>query len=105
MLDTYNDFFFAKGLETEQRVTAAIHVDPTSTPRFYKARPLPYTLKSKVEKELERLEQQGVIEPIQFPDWAAPIVPVIKSDRSVPICEDYKVTINQAAKVDQYPIP
>ena len=86
-------------------VAAATHVDPTSTPRFHKARPLPYTLKTKVEKELERLEQQEVIEPIQFADWAAPIVPVIKSDESVRICGDYKVTIKQAAKVDQYPIP
>jgi hypothetical protein len=58
-----------------------------------------------VEKELERLEQQGVIEPIKFSDWAAPIVPVIKSDGSIRICGDYKVTVNQAAKVDHYPIP
>ena len=46
-----------------------------------------------------------MIEPIQFSDWAAPIVPVIKSDGSVRICGDYKVTVNQAAKVDHYPIP
>ena len=44
----------------------------------------------------------NVLEPVQFSDWAAPIVPVPKSDGSVRI---YKVTINRAAKVDQYPIP
>ena len=104
MLDSYSDVF-AEGLGTVQGVMAAIHVDPTATPQFHKAQPLPYTLKTKVEKELERFEQQEVIEPIQFSDWAAPIVPVIKSDGSVRICGDYKVTVNQAAKVDQYPIP
>ena len=104
VLDSYSDVF-AGGLGTVQGVTAAIHVDQSATPRFFKARPLPYTLKSKVEKELERLEQQGVIEPVQFADWAAPIVPVVKSDGSIRICGDYKVTVNQAAKVDQYPIP
>ena len=88
--------FFSEGLGTVQGVTAAIHVDPTSTPKFHKARPLPYMLKTKVEKELEHLEQQGVIEPIQFSDWAAPIVLVIKSDGSVRICGDYKVTVNQS---------
>lgn len=39
-------------------------------------------------------------EPVQFADWAAPIVPVMKP------CGDYDVvTISRAAKVDSYPIP
>ena len=47
----------------------------------------------------------GVITQVQFADWAAPIVPVIKKDGSVCICGDYKVTINQATNVDSYPLP
>lgn len=62
-------------------------------------------MKYKVEKELERLQQLGVIESIQFSNWAAPIVPVLKEDGTVRICGDYKLTINQAAKVETYPIP
>lgn len=59
-----------------------------------------------MEDELDRLQQEGIIEPIQFSEWAAPIVPVMKADKkSVRICGDYKVTVNQAAKVDRYPIP
>ena len=42
---------------------------------------------------------------MQFSDWAAPIVPVVKSDGKIRICGDYKVTINQSAKIDKYPIP
>ena len=38
-------------------------------------------------------------------DWATPIVPISKPDRSVRICGDYKVTVNPAAKIDSYPIP
>ena len=34
-----------------------------------------------------------------------PIVPVIKSDGTVRICGDYKVTLNCAAKTDTYPLP
>ena len=59
----------------------------------------------KVNQELDRLEKAGVIEPIQFTDWAAPIVPVLKRDGSLRICGDYKVTVNRAAKLDAYPIP
>ena len=33
-------------------------------------------------------------------------MPVVKSDgKSLPICGDFKLTINQASKLDRYPIP
>ena len=52
------------------------------------------------------MTKEGIVEPVQFADWAAPIVPVLKSDKeSLRLCGDYKLTVNQAAKLDQYPIP
>ena len=104
VLDQYSDVFEDK-LGTVKGVTAKIYTDPTATPQFHKARSVPFALREKVEVELERLQQEGIIEPVQFSDWAAPIVPVMKSDGSVRICGDYKVTINRAAKLDKYPIP
>jgi len=65
----------------------------------------PYALRAKVDQELERLEKAGVIEPVQFAEWAAPIVPVLKRDGSVRVCGDYKVTVNQAVKPDTYSLP
>ena len=85
---------------------AKIHINPDVVPRFCKARTVPYALRARVEDELERLVELGVIEPVQFADWAAPIVPVLKSDKSsIRICGDFKITINRATKLDQYPIP
>ena len=55
-----------------------------------------------MEKELERLQLQGIIEPVKFSDWATPIVPVLKKDGSIRICGDYKLAVNQAAKNDTY---
>ena len=37
-------------------------------------------------------------------EWASPIVPVLKSDRSVKICVDFKVTWNSLSKLDRHPI-
>ena len=40
-----------------------------------------------------------------FADWAAPIVPIVKEDGTVRICGDYKLTVNQAYKLETYPVP
>ena len=86
-------------------VQAKFNIKPGSTPRFYHARSVPYALKTKVEQELDRLEQQDVLEHVEFSNWAAPIVPVVKQDGSVRICGDYKLTLNQVAETDTYPLP
>ena len=96
---------FKEELGELRGVAAKIHVDETSQPHFVKPRQMPFAIREKVEQELERLLSLGIIEPVQFSDWAAPIVPVLKSDGRVRICGDYKVTINRAAKLEKYPIP
>ena len=81
-----------------------LNVDSNATPKFFKARSVPLALKGKVEAELDKLESMGIISPVQFSKWAAPIVPVLKQNGAVRICGDYKVTINQASLVDTYPL-
>ena len=97
---------FKPGLGALKGHKARIYVDEKVKPRFCKARSVPYSMRALVEKEFDRLTQEGVIEPVQFAEWAAPIVPVLKADRvSVRICGDFKMTVNQASKLDRYPIP
>ncbi|BHF64516.1 hypothetical protein SprV_0200752100 [Sparganum proliferum] len=74
-------------------------------PRFFKARTVPYAVAPKVEEELDRLQKADIIEPVQYSEWAAPLVLVLKSDGSVCICGDYKLTINSATKLNPYPLP
>ncbi len=96
---------FEDGLGTFNGAKAKIYVDKDATPCYFKARPVPYALKEKLEKELDRLQANGVIVPVEFSEWAAPIVPVMKADSSLRICGDYKVTVNKVSKLDNYPIP
>ena len=63
-------------------------------PFFCRYRPIPHALRQKVETELQRLAEQRVIEPVESSEWAVPIVPVLKPDGTVRICEDYRLTIN-----------
>ena len=81
-------------------IEAKICVPSKAQPRYFKPHPVPYPLHDKVDQELERLLKAGVISPVQFSDWAIPIIPVVKSDRSVRICGDYKVTVNAVSKLD-----
>ena len=46
-------------------------------PKFCKARPVPYAMHGKLEEELQRLAQEGILEPIQYADWAVAIVPAL----------------------------
>lgn len=100
ILDKYSDVFKDE-LGTMKSTTAKIQLNQDASPKFFKARPVPYALKPKVEAELERLQAVGTIEPVRFSEWATPIVPVPKPDQSVRICGDYKLTVNQASKLDQ----
>ena len=97
---------FKEGLRMLKGHEAKIFVNSGAQLHFCKARPVPYALRNKVEEELEHLEKEGIIEPVQFAEWAAPIVPVIKSDHvSIHLCGNFKQTVNQASKLDKYPIP
>ena len=77
--------------------SSKFHINSNIQPKFHKAWPVPYALRPKVEAELDRLEQDGIIKRVQFSNWAAPIIPVVKCDGSVRICGEYKITVNQAA--------
>ena len=97
---------FQDGLGTLVGYHAQIQIDPAATPKFCKARTVSYAYRELVDKELDRLVEQGILTPVPFADWAAPIVPVLKNDKkTVRICGDFKRTVNQASKVDKYPIP
>ena len=51
------------------------------------------------------MKREGILQPVEFSDWAALIVPVLLNDGSVRICEDYKLAADQVVKVDNYPLP
>ena len=104
LLQEYEEVFRPE-LGTLRGIQAKLEVKPDARPRFHKPRSVPYAIKGAIERDLERLEKIGVLEKVKYSDWAAPIVPVPKSDGGIRICGDYKVTINPQLEVHQYPVP
>ena len=45
---------------------AKIHIEENAAPRFCQARSVPFAMKTLVEKELDNLKAQGIIEPVVF---------------------------------------
>ena len=80
-------------------------VNDQAKAKFFRPRTVPYLLRDKVEAELDRLQEQGVISPVKSSPWAAPIVPVLKKKGKIRICGDYKITVNQATPPETYPLP
>ena len=76
---------FTGGLGKLKGFQTSITVDPEAPPKYYRARPVPYAMRAKVEEELQRLVSEGVIKPIQYSEWASPIVPVLKPNGKVRI--------------------
>ena len=70
---------FSKKLGKES-IKATLNVKDEATPQFYSAHLVPYALSNKIERELDRLQKVGIIEPITFSEWAAPIALVLKPD-------------------------
>ena len=82
-------------------------IDPDIRPVAQRYHRVPFYLREKVEKSLNELEQQGIIENV--PDNArtnsvSPIVVVPKADNNIHICVDMRAA-NTAIKRVRHPIP
>lgn len=96
---------FSGNLGTFNKYSVDLRLKPDSKPIFIKARPVPYSLKEKINKELDRLVGLGILQPVDHSDYASPIVPALKKDGGIRICADFSVTINKQLVIDKYPLP
>ena len=66
---------------------------------------MPIPLLSKINKELVKLEAEGIIEKIIRPTaWCAPMLPVTKKSGKVRLCVDLK-KLNLSVKRERYALP
>lgn len=65
-----HEMVFEEELGTLKGLKAVIQVDPDAKPKFFKPRSVPYAVRYLVEKELDRLLESKIIEPVTHSDWA-----------------------------------
>jgi len=88
-----------------KQLQARLTLKENAKPIFLKARKVPFKIIPLVEREIDRLVKDGILQETSAAEWATPVVPVLKKDNSVRLCGDFSVTVNKQLLVDEYPLP
>ena len=86
-------------------IKAHLEAEQNAVPIFIKPHPVPYKMCRKLDAEYKCLKDTGIVEPVRYAQWASLAVPVLKRDRLVRVCGDYKVTLNKSLRKEVYPLP
>ena len=74
-------------------------------PVFKKKRNVPFALLEQINKELDRLEQAGILSKTDFSEWEAPTVHVKKKSNQIRISADFSTGLNDGLQDHHYPLP
>ena len=77
LLEEYHKIF-SDDLGIIQQFKAQLAIKENVKPKFFKLRSVPIAIKPLVEDELNRLEQNRVLERVTYSEWATPLVVVPK---------------------------
>ncbi|EYB94821.1 hypothetical protein Y032_0167g139 [Ancylostoma ceylanicum] len=92
--ETYPEVF-EEGLGLCTKEKADLQLVGDVRPVFKACRPVPHAAVEAVEKELDRLLEMQVIEPVTHSEWAAPIVCVRKSNGKLRVCADFSTRVKR----------
>ncbi|XP_055633904.1 uncharacterized protein K02A2.6-like [Toxorhynchites rutilus septentrionalis] len=101
---------FSEKLGLCTRTKVKLELKENVRPVFCPKRPVAYAMYDTVDREFDWLEKLDIITPVDYSEWAAPIVVVRKSNGSIRICGDYSTGLSSlrssaALQSQQYPLP
>ena len=102
ILSSYGDVFQGIG---EMRHEYCIQYDKTVRPVVHPPRKVPAALRENLQKELERMETEGIIEKVDHPtDWVSSLVIVEKRTGGLRLCLDPR-DLNKAVRREHWQLP
>ncbi|XP_046428981.1 uncharacterized protein LOC124183886 [Neodiprion fabricii] len=96
---------FEAGIGTFTKGELILTLKEEARLKFLQPRKIPWALREKVARKLSKLEALKINFPVEYSDWGSPVMLVLKSDGSVRLCGDFKVTLNKYLEIDHYPLP
>ena len=104
LLTNYEDVFSRDEYDLGSTNIVQHHIDTGDNRPFRQPlRPQPRAQLPVIDRLLDEMQQQGVIQPCQS-EWASNIVLVKKKDGSIRFCVDYR-KLNSLTTKDAYPLP
>ena len=85
-------------------VSVHLQLRKDTHPVFRPKRPVAIAIEEIVNKDLDRLEGLGIISPVNYSDWAAPVLAVRKVNGQIRLCGDYSTSLNAALHPHEYPL-
>ena len=66
---------------------------------------MPFASTEKINQELDRLVNTGILSKEEFNEWAAPTVYIRKKSKEIRVCADFSTGLNAALKDYHNPLP
>ncbi|XP_054745901.1 uncharacterized protein K02A2.6-like [Anastrepha obliqua] len=105
LLKDFYPALFDKQLGLCNKTKAHLVVKANCEPVFRPKRVVACAIQHLVEAELQRLQDLNVISPVNYSNWAAPIVVIKKPNGRIRLCADFSTFLNDALETYQYPLP
>lgn len=101
----YEKLFDNDLTEPIRDITVNIRMNENAKPFVHKAYNVPFSIRESVGKEIDKLEKMGILEKIEYCEWASPMVVAKKANGEIRPCLDGSRTINPHIETHHYPIP
>ena len=86
-------------------MAAELKLKQNMQPVFVRKRKVPFASLDKINQELDRLENVGILSKTEYNQWAAPVVYVKKKSGEIRVCADFSTGLNTALVDFHYPLP
>jgi len=102
ILDDYPQLF--DGIGTAKGFQHKCQLKPDAVPTACKQRPIPFSLQEELQKEIDVLLKEGIIEPAEHSEWVSPLVITRRKNGGIRLCLDLR-QVNKAIVPVRYPLP
>ena len=96
---------FSDKLGRGTKMEAKFKLQDNVTPVFKKKRNVPFASMQKIDKELDRLVNTGILTTVDYSEWTAPTVYVKKKFKDIRVYADFLTGLNATLKDHHYPLP
>ena len=94
---------YSEGLGVCTKTEVNFELKQNVKPVFKPKRNVPFSSKEGIEIELQRQQENGVVEKVDYSEWASPTVYVKKN--KIQVCANFSTGLNDCLRDHSYPIP